>query len=249
MSWTFVSRDLPPLTSNTRAALAAEAVTFLLGTRWQDFDGVSFHAYVCEFAETIVAEGRPLLDGLAVPPLGSRADEYDPRILDLHEDLNHLCGMLIALVYERHEEHKAQLAPYFPADYPDDEPAPAGYLSRVCLDVARILYPFLRQVVVAYVDPVRRKAWGHGSPSKALATTASASCPRVFSKRPNYSKTRTISLRVLVLRPYSCLFRVPVLSRIASPKTLSFWTLALIWVTVSPVRMIFGTQKRFSALT
>lgn len=112
--------------------LAAEAVSFLDETPWQDFDNQGFHPDACVLAHSIVHDGRPLLRRL-------RRQNYninDGDVEELGDNVILLEAMLSAVLHRVSQE---PLLEYFPEERPE-KLAPDAYTSRVFLDIARAIY-------------------------------------------------------------------------------------------------------------
>lgn len=169
----------------TTASFAAEAPTHLAGTPWADFDGVKFHRDAMACARDISTACLRFISDMAVWHDKQPADRDTTRLFN---DMERLEFMLQSCTGNPPPGSRAQrLAAYFAGAVPEDSVgAPDAFLSRVCFDVGRTVFPALRRLFSAYVDPARRAAWSAWSPFDADpvndkgATLGEVQCSLVF---------------------------------------------------------------------
>lgn len=142
------------------------------------------------------------------------------------------------------KKRREVLGDYFAEKTPrHDENPPWEFVSRVFLDIARLLFPLLRQAIVSYVDPVRREAWGASSPQIGSRYSLSNDEVRIMTdvfenhmySLADYSIT-TLSVLGLGSRPF--------LRRIVED-VVCLDAVALSCVSARSVRRIFGPSVPF----
>lgn len=151
---------------------AQEAASHLVGTPWEALDAFGYNSMATDQIRKAKELGGPLPAQLATPPPNPSMEEAKKCVKSTLSELYFLDQLVMAIGDNEPLMRGITLNVFWPegSKMPVDTPLPQAFVDRALIELYRSLYPLLRKVNVAYVDPVRGKAWGAWCPSEASST-------------------------------------------------------------------------------